>query len=73
MGLSKGATLAEGLGICVVVDYVSNLRDVHYQTGFVFLLLKKDGIGWTSFDLNTRSVSVSELVLLPYYVGRHIT
>jgi hypothetical protein len=70
-GKGKGAPTVPGaLGICICVDYMPNNDDRHYETGFIYLLLRKEPNGnWTSFGLEEKVIPQGDLWLYRNPVG----
>jgi hypothetical protein len=74
IGKGKGAPTVPGaLGICICVDYMPNNDDRHYETGYVYLLLRRQDSGWTSFDLEARIIPQADLMLWRHPVGSRAT
>jgi hypothetical protein len=77
IGKAKGAaSVLDTLGVCICVDYMSNNDDRHYQTGYVYLLLRKHpqhSGTWTSFELESGVIPQADLWLCRHMVGSYAT
>ena len=74
-GIAKGNVLDLPMGICVCVDYASAIDDRHYQTGYIFLLLKEEVVNraWIGFGLLDGEIPQDELLLALHPLGLHAT
>lgn len=74
MGAARGGLDQQGLSICVLIDYISVVGDKHYQTGFIFFLMKEIETGsWTSFELDESYVARGKLLLARHPLGMRIS
>jgi hypothetical protein len=63
----------EPLGVCVCVDYMSAVGDRHFQTGFVYFLIRETKEGeMGGFSIDGGSVPQDEILLLVFPDGHHI-
>jgi hypothetical protein len=77
VGKPKGApSIPDALGVCVCVDYMSSNDDRHYETGYIFLLLRKhpqQSGTWIGFELQPEVIPKGYLQLMRHMVGSYAT
>jgi hypothetical protein len=75
-GKAKGVSGAiDTLGFCICVDYMSAAHAEHYQTGYIYLVMRDDNPDrpnvWTGFGLDAGNVMHADLDLMLHPLGSH--
>lgn len=71
-GIQNGAE-TDTLGVCVCVDYLSNIAPDHFQSGVSYLLMRRESSGYRSFPMVAETINRRDLMLLLQPNSRHMT
>lgn len=70
----KSKAAGDTLGVCICVDYISVIRDRHYQTGYILMLMKRDGPGiLRGVEWGEQHIPADQLVLASHPLGVRIS